>query len=178
VSIHKRTKRASRQVDAGEAAYSTGIKRAVHEFSVAVQACESAGLRIGDTLVPVAPLHDVSGLTPMRNESVAAMRTRRVPNISVAAGLALLINRQSFHGSWLQQLTGNDNVDPILARVEALGWVKRGDFDPKAQHINGEVRLAWGHQDKIPESNRLLRDYHWITVTTKWLEAADVEAAL
>ena len=83
--------------------------------------------------------------------------------------LARLINRGSFHGEALVlACSGADNVarcDDLLVRAERAGLVERGKYDPSAQqrffNVNG---------DKLPSH------HHWITKTTRWLEARDLEA--
>jgi len=116
--------------------------------------------------------------TKLRPESVAAMRAR-ARTVPIPVALAALINRGSFHGSWLTLRAGGvDNVayaERALKRVAATGWITRGDYEPTPVQFS---TAASCRLEKLDEQHRSLLTYHWITATTRWLEPADVAAVI
>jgi len=104
---------------------------------------------------------------------------------SLPVALAALINRGSFHGSWLPLRTAAaDNValaERALRRAEAAGWIARGKYDPWASREFMFFGVGGFRGDRLPvlsEEHRSALCFHWIASATRGIEPADVEAAL
>lgn len=129
--------------------------------------------------IPSLPTPDDLGVPkqPMRQESAAAARTRRLPAQRLEAALAELVNRGSFHGSWLPlRITMADGVwfsEKAILVAKRVGWITRGNYDPHASREFMVFGVSGHHGNKLArldEMHRSLLCYHWITSTTKWLE--------
>lgn len=119
----------------------------------------------------------------IRATSIAAFRAATAQCKPLAEALAELINRGSFHGSWLPLRTASaDNVakaETAIAKAAAAGLITRGDYDPSTEQLFFGIGGFPGDRLKrLPEMHRSVLAHHWITVTTKYLDAADVEAIL
>jgi hypothetical protein len=103
--------------------------------------------------------------------------------VPLAVALADLVNRGSFHGSWLPLRTaGADAVarsERAIARAAAAGLITRGNYEPsREQRFFGIGGFQGDRLPRLAEDHRSPLAYHWITATTKWLEPADVEVVL
>lgn len=85
--------------------------------------------------------------------------------------LAILINRGSFHGSWLvRSSSGTDNVataEKLLLEAERENLITRGKLDPSRDQLFFGVGGLTGAQLKEPHASAIC--YHWITKTTEHL---------
>lgn len=110
-------------------------------------------------------------------------RTIRAPHRNLATALCTLINRGSFHGGDLPMLTTSaDNVakaERAIERVAKAGWIARGIYELS------KVQLFFGLQGsnakqllRAEDPYRCALACHWITITTKYLEPANVAAVI
>ena len=103
----------------------------------------------------------------------------------LADGLADLVNRQSFHGSWLPLRTAMaDNVaicERAILLAERVGWIERGTYDPLASREFMFFGLGGFTGSKLPTLDPKYRSalcFHWITITTRWLTPEFVQDML
>lgn len=98
-----------------------------------------------------------------------------------------LVNRGSFHGDALviaygSRTRGNmpglpDSVwfaEQALLEGEKRAWIRRGDYDPSpSQRVLGLGGFAGNMLARLAPEHRSPAAFHWITVTTKYLEPED-----
>jgi hypothetical protein len=117
---------------------------------------------------------------PLRPESVAAVRARRIPNVPIAVALADAVNGQSFHGAQLMMLVGDSYLAESAIRLAIrVGWIKRGNFDPsREQRVFGAGGLDGKALLKVGAEHHPPLCFHYLTMTTKWLEVDHVQQML
>lgn len=137
--------------------------------------------------IPAPPTPDELGVPkqPLRPEFAAAARAGSIPTQRPEAALAELVNRGSFHGSWLPlRITMADGVrfsEKAIIVAERVGWITRGNYDPHASRELTFFGVGGFHDNKLARRDEMHRSplcYHWITSTTKWLEADYVREML
>ena len=117
------------------------------------------------------------------SEHKRTIRATPKPSLPLPAALAGLINRGSFHGSWLPLQTASaDNValaERAIKCASLAGLIERGDYDPsRDQLFFGLGGFPGDKLKRLDEEHRSPLAYHWITKTLKWLDPTDVEALL
>lgn len=161
------------------------IRRKVTELQAVIQAAVALGWRGEPPAVPeqenLPSLDDhcrALGMGSPAPRATVHLRTRHAVQ-PVASALAMLINRGSFHGSALAELCANPEIaNRAISAAERSTMIERGKFQLSVQQeaTGGMHHLPGGGWDAVArEWIRPALGHHWITLTTKWLEPADIE---